>query len=102
MRISDYLPFGKESAIPSKRLAERLGFSTVRTLQSAIERERRAGAVILSTTIDGGGYYLSNDPKEIAAFVRTLSSRARKTREATLSAQAALDRLSGQSAIDGF
>ena len=49
MKITDYLPTGKENAIPSKTLAEILGFDTVRELQKAIERERQAGAVILST-----------------------------------------------------
>ena len=102
IKITDALPYGREQAISSKRLAEMLGFSTVRSLQTAIERERRAGAVILSTTNDGGGYYLSNDPKEISAFVRTLNRRAKHTREATFSASDALDKLTGQNRIDSF
>ena len=57
MKITDYLPTGKENAIPSKTLAEILGFDTVRELQKAIERERQAGAVILSTCTECGGYY---------------------------------------------
>ena len=102
MKIVDYLPIGRENAIPSKRLADALGFDDVRTLQSAIERERRAGSVILSTTIEGGGYFTSNDPREIAFFIRTLNRRAKHTRDSTLSAQIKLDKLTGQTVIDGL
>lgn len=96
MKITDYLPTGKENAIPSKELAARLGFDTVRDLQRAVERERQSGAVILSTCSDGGGYYLSNDPLEIAAFIRTLNTRANNTLRSLESARAALDELTGQ------
>ena len=75
MRITDYLPTGKENAISSKVLAALLGFDTVRELQRAIERERQSGSVILSTCSDGGGYYLSNDPLEIATLNALLSKR---------------------------
>ncbi len=96
MKISDYLPTGKENAVPSKELAARLGFDTVRDLQRAVERERQSGAVILSTCTDGGGYYLSDDPLEIAAFIRTLNTRASNTLRSLESARAALDELTGQ------
>ena len=56
----------------------------------------KAGAVILSTCSDGGGYYLSNDPLEIAAFIRTLHNRANSTLRSLESAQAALDELQGR------
>ena len=46
-RIRDSLRYGKEKAIPSKRLAKALGFRSVRELQRAVEAERAAGAVIL-------------------------------------------------------
>lgn len=96
MKITDYLPTGRKNAIPSKALADLLGFDTVRDLQKAIERERQVGAVILSTCSDGGGYYLSNDPLEIAAFIRTLHNRANSTLRSLESAQAALDELQGR------
>lgn len=96
MKITDYLPTGKENAIPSKELAVRLGFYTVRDLQRAVERERQSGAVILSTCTDGGGYYLSDDPLEIAAFIRTLNNRANNTLRSLESAQTALDNMTRQ------
>ncbi len=96
MKIADYLPTGKQNAVPSKELADLLGFDTVRELQKAIERERQAGAVILSTCTDGGGYFLPADESEIKEFIRTLSNRAKHTRRSMESAQDALDKMTGQ------
>lgn len=96
LKISDYLPTGKQNAVPSKELADMLGFDTVRELQKAIERERRTGAVILSTCTDGGGYFLPADESEIKEFIRTLSNRAKNTQRAIDSALLELDRRSGQ------
>ena len=96
MKITDYLPTGKENAIPSKTLAEILGFYTVRELQKAIERERQAGAVILSTCTEGGGYFFPANETEIREFIRTLSNRAKNTRRSMESALDALDGMTGQ------
>lgn len=96
MKITDYLPTGKENAIPGKTLAEILGFDTVRELQKAIERERQAGAVILSTCTEGGGYFLPANETEIREFIRTLSNRAKNTRRSMESALDALDGMTGQ------
>ena len=96
MKIADHLPTGKQNAIPSKTLAEMLGFGTVRELQHAIEKERKDGAVILSTCTPGGGYFLPADEEEIKAFIRTLSNRAKNTQCAIDSARLELDRRSGQ------
>lgn len=101
MNVRDSLPFGRENAIPSKDLAEALGFQTVRDLQKAIERERASGAVILSDC-HGGGYYLSNDPEELLRFTRTLNARARNTIKAAQSAQRALDAATGQEVMGGW
>ncbi|WP_154658735.1 hypothetical protein [Agathobaculum desmolans] len=96
MRISEYLPTGKENAIPSRALADMLGFDTVRELQKAIERERQSGAVILSTCTEGGGYFLPANETEIREFIRTLSNRAKNTRRSMESALDALDGMTGQ------
>lgn len=90
MKVFDSLRYGKENAIPSKTLAKALGFQSVRDLLKRIERERAAGAVILSDSC-GGGYYLSNDPHELRRFTRTLNARAKNTLRAAESAQRALD-----------
>lgn len=101
MRVRDSLHYGRDNAIPSKMLAENLGFQTVRDLQKQIERERAAGAVILSDS-HGGGYYLSNDPEELLRFTTTLNARARNTIRAAQSAQRALDAATGQEVIGGW
>lgn len=101
MKVFDSLHYGKENAIPSKALAQALGFQSVRDLQKQIERERAAGAVILSDPC-GGGYYLSNDPEELLRFTRTLNARARNTIKAAQSAQMALDAATGQETMAGW
>lgn len=88
--VYDSLLYGRENAIPSAVLADMLMFQSVRELQKQIERERAAGAVILSDPT-GGGYYLSNDPLELRSFIRTMYSRADNTLRAAESAQRALD-----------
>lgn len=101
MKVRDSLHFGRDNAIPSRDLAEALGFQTVRDLQKAIERERASGAVILSDC-HGGGYYLSDDPVELLRFTRTLNDRARNTIKAAQSAQRALDAATGQEVMGGW
>lgn len=100
-RVKDALLFGKENAIPSKQLAHILGFRSVRELQKTVERERSAGAVILSDPC-GGGYYLSDDPEELRRFTRTLHARARNTLKAAESAERALDAATGQERMEGW
>lgn len=101
MKVHDSLRYGRENAIPSKILAKALGFQSVRDLQKQIERERAAGAVILSDPC-GGGYYLSNDPDELRRFTRTLNARAKNTLKAAESAQRALNDLTGQETMAGW
>ena len=99
--VFDALRYGRQNAIASETLAQALGFRSVRELQKQVERERAAGAVILSDT-HGGGYYLSNDPAELRRFTRTLYARARNTMKAAESAQRALDAATGQQRIPGW
>lgn len=100
-KVYDSLQYGKSNAIPSKTLAVALGFRSVRELQKQVEIERAAGYVILCDS-HGAGYYLSDDPAELARFTRTLNARARNTIKAAQSAQMALDAATGQSRMDGW
>ena len=88
--VYDSLLYGRENAIPSAVLADMLMFKSVRELQKQIESERAAGMVILSDP-HGGGYYRSNDPRELKQFIRTIYARAGTTLRAAESAQRALD-----------
>ena len=101
LKVRDALPFGRENAIPAKALADALGFPTTRELRKQIERDRAAGAVILSDC-HRGGYYLSNDPEELRRFTRTLNARAKNTAKAAQSAQEALDAATGQERMEGW
>lgn len=101
MKVYEYLHYGKDQAIQTKDLAMALGFKTVRDLQKQIERERAAGAVILSDS-HGAGYYLSDDPVELRRFTQTLNARAVNTLKAAESAQRALDAATGQQRIEGW
>lgn len=101
VKVYDSLHYGRGNAIPSKVLAEALGFKYIRDLQRQIEAERAAGAVILSDPC-GGGYYLSDDPAELLRFTKTLEARARNTIKAAESAHRALDAATGQESMEGW
>lgn len=75
--IMDILPEGKNNAISAEALTSMLQLRSKRELQKRIERERKAGALILSSTT--GGYYTSHNRAEVQAFVKTLESRAKHT-----------------------
>ena len=85
--IENFLSVGKQNAIPSKRLADLAGCKSVRELQQVIAAERAAGAVILSTCENGGGYFLPESVGEVKEFVRTLESRGKNTLSALQSAR---------------
>ena len=87
MMVMEVLPIGRENAIGSQELADKLHFESIRDLQMEIARERLAGAVILSTCGHGGGYFLPDDRQEIKQFIRTLENRAKNTLAALESAR---------------
>ena len=71
------LPEGKKNAVSSDALTRILHLKSKRELQQRIAKERKAGALILSSTT--GGYYTSHNRAEVAEFVRTLETRAKHT-----------------------
>lgn len=77
LKIMDVLPEGKNNAISTEALTRMLQLRSKRELQKLIERERKAGALILSSTT--GGYYTSHNRAEVQEFCRTLESRAKHT-----------------------
>lgn len=104
VQVKSLLHKGEENAISTKALLRLTGFSTARVLQSVIMREREAGALILSTARNGGGYFLPDDGEkgkhEIAAFAQTLHARAINTIRILKSAKRALDIVEGQKTIE--
>ena len=85
--VMEALHTGKENAITAQNLCTYLGFNSVRELQNEIARERKAGAVILSTCQEGGGYFLPSNNREVRQFIRTLENRAKNTFEVLRSAR---------------
>jgi|GEM_PF-524979 len=88
--VMEALHTGKENAISVQELCDYLGFNSVRELQHEIARERKAGAVILSTCQNGGGYFLPENDREVRQFIRTLENRAKNTFAALRSARGLL------------
>ncbi len=85
LTICSFLPSGKENAISTQELMQRIGCKSARDLQVMISREREAGAIICSGA--GSGYWLPANEKEIRDFIRMTTNRARNTFKATLSAR---------------
>jgi hypothetical protein len=94
---------GAGNAIRTAALVRMAGLSDARSLQSEIERERAAGALILSRNGSPGGYFLPSDgeagKREIAVYVSTLRARALNTLRTIRTAKRALRVLDGQEEI---
>ena len=56
--VANLLKHGAENAIPARRLQALSGIASRRELGREIERERIEGALILSLSSEGGGYFL--------------------------------------------
>lgn len=104
-KIESLLSHGEQNAITSAALANLAGLHSPRELRAEIEKERAAGALILSTVRGHGGYYLpSTDPvqgrAEIEAFVRTVHARAVNSQKTLKAARRALRECAGQMEVD--
>lgn len=88
--IFDILPEGRRNALPLALLCDIFGMDS-RTARKEIERERKAGAPILSTTTPPGGYYRSRDTEELRCFVRSMERRAVNISSATFAARRELE-----------
>lgn len=89
MKIFDILPEGKENAVSLESLTIVTKLSK-RYVRNKIAAERRAGALILSTTEGAGGYYRPSSPEEIKEFVHSMQNRGRAIFAAITAAKAAL------------
>ena len=73
--IADYLGRDRESARKGRELCAALDVDS-RTLRQRIELERRNGAAIVAD--NRSGYWVTDDPAEAQAFVRSMRHRARE------------------------
>lgn len=91
--VKEILKTGQRNALSPEYLTERLNLGTVRALQKQVEKERREGAVILSTSVPPGGYYLPENEREVRQFVKTLENRVGNTLGVLKSARAYLENI---------
>ena len=75
VRIADLLSPGPENGITLRELEQLTGMDN-RTIRKQIERERRAGALILSD--NQNGYFLASDSAEAKRFTQSMRHRARE------------------------
>lgn len=73
VHIADFLLPGQQNAVPLRNLASLTGLPE-RDLRRQIERERRAGVLIVSD--NRHGYWLAADPGEAQRFARSMKHRA--------------------------
>lgn len=79
MKISDYIPTGRENAISRARLSAVTGMDD-RTLRAAIKKENKGlvqeGKAILSSSA-ARGYWIAEAAEELEAYLRESEHRSR-------------------------
>lgn len=93
--VYELLKSGKENASTTKELITMLALESSRELQQLIQSERNNGKVILSTTGDGGGYYLPGNEMELREFIQSMENRSQEIEKSTKSARQELQRMTG-------
>ncbi|MBQ8667710.1 MAG: hypothetical protein IJ526_12750 [Lachnospiraceae bacterium] len=100
--IQELLNTGKANAMTTTQIMTACGFKHIREVSRQIEHERADGAIICSTTSEGGGYYLPADRMEIAEFVGSMDRRAKNIFKAVKSAKRFLKIPEGQFDFDNM
>lgn len=88
--IYDLLPVGAENAVSRRELSSLTGIED-RQLRRQIAKERRAGALILSSSEINGGYYRAASREELQRYVRSMQSRCREILAVIRAAQEAIE-----------
>jgi len=86
--VYNFLPTGRANAVPLQLIMARFGLSS-REARKQIERERAAGALILSTSEGTGGYWRGQDAGELEKFSASMTHRARRILRTALLAEKA-------------
>lgn len=97
--LIDLIPVGAENAIPKAQLCEITGLDD-RALRMLVQRERKSGAQILTTTTSGG-YYLPANTQDTVRFIRSMRRRAAETLAVAAAVECSLMNEVGQSRLDG-
>ena len=87
LTIMELLQEGEENALTAKELAKYFNCDT-RSITQEIHNLRRSGKVIISVNIViNNGFFLPADRAEVERFARTMHSRLKQIKLATLSAE---------------
>lgn len=86
LKVADYIPKGKENALPMQELARMLQIEP-RTLRRQIYKERVKGAIICYNRC---GYFRPSTVAELEVYVAVQEKRARSTFRSLRAARAAL------------
>lgn len=87
LTIMELLQEGEENAISAKELAKYYNCDT-RSITQEIHNLRRSGKVILSVNTGiNNGFFLPADRAEVERFAKTMHSRLKQIKLATLSAE---------------
>lgn len=97
--ISDLLHEGAENGTTLTELVQLTG-EDERFIRRSIQRERKAGKLILSD--NQSGYFLPASADEVRRFIRSMSRRAREISTVAVVAEDVLARMTGQESLEGW
>lgn len=97
--ISELLYTGAENGTTLRELVALTGMNE-RLARLEIQRERKAGKLILSNNRDG--YFLPERPEDVRRFARSMSRRATEIASIARAAESALADMTGQECLEGW
>ncbi len=97
--ISELLYTGAENGTTLRELVALTGMNE-RLVRLEIQRERKAGKLILSNNRDG--YFLPERPEDVRRFARSMSRRATEIASIARAAESALADMTGQECLEGW
>ena len=97
--ISELLYTGAENGTTLRELVALTGMNE-RLVRLEIQRERKAGKLILSNNRDG--YFLPERPEDVRRFARSMSRRAAEIAGVARAAETALADMTGQECLEGW
>lgn len=86
------IPYGRTNRVSKKTLMKKLMIDEP-TLAVMIRKLRKEYIILADDT--NGGYYRSNDPKELTKFIREQQGKAFENNKAVMLAYEELDRIRG-------
>ena len=97
--ISDFLHAGTQNALTLRELVQLTG-EDERTIRRRIQRERKAGILILSDCQHG--YFLPTEESDVRRFIGSMSRRAKEITAVSRAAEDALLKFTGQETCKGW